>query len=192
MWKISKIESTNRNLRFGIEENGSPISNYRFLELLIDSPEFRTYYNKLLSECRYEAFFWENRPVNKQNINEPYECNLVKSSFLSKQAPDLQAFDEYLKSDQSIVTFPNLGRDAQLIVPCPKNTNNTYTHIGTFVRGADDEQIQQLWKIAGQQMLLEIGTAPKWLSTSGLGVFWLHIRIDLRPKYYQTEDYKLD
>jgi len=29
-----------------------------------------------------------------------------------------------------------------------------------------------------------------WLSTSGLGVGWLHVRLDSRPKYYTYEPYK--
>jgi hypothetical protein len=28
-----------------------------------------------------------------------------------------------------------------------------------------------------------------WLSTSGLGVAWLHIRLDSTPKYYQHQPY---
>ena len=31
---------------------------------------------------------------------------------------------------------------------------------------------------------------PKvWLSTSGLGVYWLHVRLDSRPKYYQFKEF---
>ncbi|MDF9799652.1 hypothetical protein OKW21_004915 [Catalinimonas alkaloidigena] len=28
------------------------------------------------------------------------------------------------------------------------------------------------------------------MSTSGLGVYWLHIRLDSRPKYYQFDPYR--
>lgn len=31
---------------------------------------------------------------------------------------------------------------------------------------------------------------PIWLSTSGLGVYWLHMRLDRRPKYYTYEPFK--
>lgn len=31
---------------------------------------------------------------------------------------------------------------------------------------------------------------PVWISTSGLGVPWLHVRIDDRPKYYQHAPYR--
>src|SRR5437773_8006599 len=32
--------------------------------------------------------------------------------------------------------------------------------------------------------------APRWLNTEGTGVFYLHVRIDSRPKYYSWEEYK--
>ena len=31
---------------------------------------------------------------------------------------------------------------------------------------------------------------PLWLSTNGLGVAWLHARIDARPKYYSHRPYR--
>ncbi|MDZ7694044.1 MAG: hypothetical protein U5K69_23475 [Balneolaceae bacterium] len=89
-----------------------------------------------------------------------------------------------------MVTFPNLGRDARLIAPCPLPDAPGYPHIGTFVRKAPREQIDQFWKVTATQMQQHIGSDPRWLSTSGLGVFWLHARIDSRPKYYQTDEYK--
>jgi len=29
-----------------------------------------------------------------------------------------------------------------------------------------------------------------WVSTSGLGVAWLHVRVDSKPKYYSHEAYR--
>ena len=28
------------------------------------------------------------------------------------------------------------------------------------------------------------GAMPTWLSTAGMGVSWLHVRLDSQPKYY--------
>ncbi|HLR31307.1 MAG TPA: hypothetical protein VK074_02380, partial [Fodinibius sp.] len=53
----------------------------------------------------------------------------------------------------------------------------------------DPEQRDALWRITAEETLDAIGEEPRWLSTNGMGVFWLHMRIDRRPKYYQTEDY---
>ena len=35
-----------------------------------------------------------------------------------------------------------------------------------------------------------IGDEVKWLSTAGMGVYWLHVRVDSRPKYYRYQGYK--
>jgi hypothetical protein len=37
-----------------------------------------------------------------------------------------------------------------------------------------------------------LSASPVWLSTSGLGVYWLHVRLDTHPKYYQYQPYKVD
>ena len=42
----------------------------------------------------------------------------------------------------------------------------------------------------GQAIRENLGPIPRWLSTAGLGVPWLHLRLDTRPKYYQYGPYK--
>ncbi len=189
-WTLVEIESTAHNLKFGIEENGSSLTHRRFLELLNESQDFRRFYNRTLAESRFEAFLWENKPLVRKNLDENYECNLVKNTYLAGASPDSHTFSQYFDSQKNVVVFPNLGRDAVLIAPCPRQNKTCYPHIGTFVRRCDEEQIDDFWRITGEQMVTAVGDEPKWLSTSGLGVFWLHVRIDSRPKYYQTPEYK--
>lgn len=190
MWKTFEIESSDRNLKFGIEEEGSLITNREFLQLLSDSNEFRIFYNQVLADSVFDAFFWENKPMTDQTLDENYECNIINTDYLAGKAADAQTFNQYFDPNKPVVTFSNLGNDAELIVPCPQKENSTYTHIGNFVRNAGKNQIDELWKITAIETLKAIGSKPKWLSTSGLGVFWLHIRIDAVPKYYQTDEYK--
>lgn len=190
MWSITEKESKNQSLKFGIDENGDPISNQHFLELLSNSQPFRKFYNGFLADSDYDAFFWENRAITHQNLEVDYECNIINSDFLASRSPDSHTFREYFDSNKKVVTFPNLGNDAQLIVPCPRKKDNCYTHIGSFVREADEDQIDKFWQITGLETLQAVNSKPKWLSTSGLGVFWLHVRIDTIPKYYQTQEYK--
>ncbi|MCG2589690.1 DUF6940 family protein [Rhodohalobacter sulfatireducens] len=190
MWSITEKESTNQSLTFGIDEDGDPISNQYFLELLSNSQPFRKFYNGFLADSDYDAFFWENRPITNQNLEVNYECNIINSDFLASRSPDSHTFRQYFDSNKKVVTFPNLGNDAQLIAPCPQKEDNCYTHIGSFVRKADEDQIDKFWQITGHETLQAVNSKPKWLSTSGLGVFWLHVRIDTIPKYYQTKEYK--
>lgn len=190
MWKPFEVDSSDTNLKFGIKQDESLISNRKFLELLRDFQLFREFYNDFLADSDYDAFFWENRPMTNDTLENDYECNIINSDFLAGRSPDSQTFSQYFDNSKKVVTFPNLGHDAELIVPCPKKENSCYTHIGSFVRKADDNQIDDFWRITGSETLDSIGSKPKWLSTSGLGVFWLHARIDTVPKYYQTKEYK--
>jgi hypothetical protein len=112
-----------------------------------------------------------------------------------ERAPDAEAFESHFKANPSkaVIVFPNLGKNAILIVPCPQSASadmqNAYVHVGAFVRHAPAAQVQELWQTVGAVMLAQIRDEPAWLSTAGLGVSWLHVRIDQRPKYYKYQAY---
>jgi hypothetical protein len=190
MWKADEIGTSETNLKFQILENDATITNESFLQLLTENHDFRTFYNSYLIDSGFDAFFWENKPIANSNLNERYECNLINTDYLAGKNPDHLTFDSYFDTDKKVVSFPNLGNDAQLVAPCPVENKSNYTHIGTFIRNAPSDQIHELWKMPGQEMMNHIGDELRWLSTSGLGVFWLHMRIDSVPKYYQTSEYK--
>lgn len=190
MWKQKTIELNTRNTKFRIEEAGEELSIKQWLLLLKNSEAFRKWYNSLLADTEYAAFFWENPPFADPVLNQSYECNIIDSPFLAGKDPVPRAFQSYFEEDKEIVTFPNLGKDALLLVPTPQKEASVYTHIGEFVRRADWSQINRFWSKTASETLKAISSKPKWLSTSGLGVFWLHVRIDRYPKYYQTAEYK--
>ena len=62
--------------------------------------------------------------------------------------------------------------------------------LAAFLRGAPKLQIQATWKAAASALRQTLGTRPTWLSTSGLGVPWVHLRLDRFPKYYQFDPYR--
>ena len=82
--------------------------------------------------------------------------------------------------------------DARLIAPRPPPTKDKsrryYAHLASFCRQAPDERIAAVWRLAAQEYLDRIfqaaAASPVWFSTSGLGVAWLHLRLDAVPKYY--------
>jgi hypothetical protein len=99
-----------------------------------------------------------------------------------------------------VCSFANLGRDATLVSPVPLDDldDATYSHLARFVREAPERQVLEFWKKAASTYLDvlkrkdkddgrddEVGT---WFSTNGMGVAWLHLRIDDRPKYYSSCD----
>ena len=87
------------------------------------------------------------------------------------------------------MNFKNLGGDAHLVVPCPIQ-GKAYPHLAAFVRQAPETQIHSFWAMLGKTYSSTLGEEPKWLNTAGLGVYWLHVRIDSHPKYYKTLQYK--
>lgn len=184
---------------FRIKENGGFITFKRLLDLWEESPEFCKFYNNILKEVPFISFFWENRPVSKDCLDKVYEFVIVKTDAFHGKRPDCEAFVQHFKksyasycnSDGNIVSFPNLGNDAQLIVPCPVSTEDYYyTHLATFIRNAPILQVQAFWKEIASQLKKQINSRPLWLSTSGLGINWLHARIDQAPKYYTFSPYK--
>ena len=85
--------------------------------------------------------------------------------------------------------FPNLGNDAVLVVPRPSGAAAAWSHLAAFVRNAPAHQVHELWRVIGITMEQQLGTSPIWLSTAGMGVSWLHVRLDSRPKYYGFAEY---
>ncbi len=77
-----------------------------------------------------------------------------------------------------------------MIVPTPVGEESIYNHLASFVRSAPKKQTLEFWKKVGEEYDKKIGQETKWLSTAGLGVYWLHVRIDSRPKYYRFKKYK--
>lgn len=190
MWNISELNSTRDNTRFTITTDDGKLTFGQFLQLLESSGPFRRFYNEALARQPYQAFLWENRPFNRPHIDKPYECNIIDSPPLARQQPDPDTFQAHFSPDSPVVSFPNLGGDARLITPCPQSDAADYTHIAHFVRRGERRQVDAFWQAVGRQSRLAIVDRPRWLSTSGLGVFWVHARIDLRPKYYQTAEFR--
>ena len=63
--------------------------------------------------------------------------------------------------------------------------------MGSFLRKAPQNQVRDLFQKIGSIVFSEISEKDMiWLNTAGLGVIWLHVRLDTVPKYYKTKPYK--
>ncbi|HAA11645.1 MAG TPA: hypothetical protein DCE41_08075 [Cytophagales bacterium] len=161
-----------------------------WIGLISSSSEFITYFTEVLKESPFEGFFWEVVPVTTTSLYRDFEFVLVQSNKLPKIEANPDSFQEHFNQAASVVTFPNLGGDAQLVVPSALGSREYYGHLGAFLRNAPREQIDLLWRTVGQEYQKRIQEKPVWLSTAGLGVPWLHIRVDSRPKYYRYSPFK--
>ena len=190
-WEVkSERLEDGRVTKYQIFEGKNQLTFFNVLQKWALSEAFRNFYNNILADSVYQGFFWETPPQTRSTINQPFEFVLVKSSQLPQIKADQRPFSEHFNTRDFVISFPNLGGDAHLIVPTPQAADNAYPHFAAFIRNAPEEQKHQLWIMVSNQYLRLLNDAPRWLSTAGLGVYWLHLRIDTRPKYYSFLPYK--
>ncbi len=151
---------------------------------------FRTFWNASLRQAAFESYCWECPPVTLRDHSRAFECVLVSSPLLAGTQPDPEPFAEHFRPDCETVMFESLGKDALLVAPCPGGRGENLAHLASFVATASEARASALWKAVGHALELRIGVQPTWLSTAGLGVPWLHVRLDTRPKYYRHAPYK--
>jgi len=154
-----------------------------------ESESFRAFWCSSLRGLAFDAYCWECPPVSAQTMSRDFECVFVVSPALARMPQDPEAFAEHFRPDRSVVTFGNLGGDAVLVAPCPGGHGSNYSHLASFVATAPASQQDALWQAVGQALEKRIGASPAWVSTAGLGIAWLHVRLDDRPKYYRHTPY---
>ena len=163
------------------------------MSLLEHDAAFRSGLIAALRSSPFEGYFWETPSVTTATSSLPFEFVLIDAPSFAQVSPERSAFEEHFSGDSAgdgIVTFENLGRDATLIVPCPIDDESKYSHLATFVRNGPEAQVDALFRSVGRATLQRISERPLWLSSAGMGVYWLHVRLDSRPKYYRHEPYK--
>jgi hypothetical protein len=182
-----------RVLRFRLLRDGRPLAWSDVVDRWQNDQSFRCFFISVLVDAPFPEYFWETPPVTSATINREFEFVLVDSQQLAGVRTDEQAFANHFataESDASVIEFSNLSGDATLVVPCPRGPLSAYSQISEFARRAPDDQQHQLWTLVGAALERQLGAQPVWLSTSGLGVYWLHIRLDSAPKYYTHEPYR--
>ena len=180
-------------LRFRLLRDGAPLSWSDVVHRWQNDQSFRCFFISALRDAPFHAYFWETPPVTRATIDREFAFVLVDSPQLHGIRTDQQAFANHFASAQtgaSVIEFSNLGGDATLVVPCHRGPLSAYSQIAAFTRLAPGEQQHQLWTFVGATLERQLGTQPVWLSTSGLGVYWMHIRFDSEPKYYTHQPYR--
>lgn len=152
---------------------------------------FRDIFISTLQDEPFEAFFWETPPMTLKTMNSPYEHVVRNAPNLKDIQPTPEVFCEHLNKAKNngdiITTFSNLGGDTTLISPV---FGNGGAHFASFLRNGESEQVHALLKAISLAVNKKLHDKPLWLSTSGEGVSWLHVRLDARPKYYKHIPYK--
>jgi hypothetical protein len=188
----SELLAGGRIRKVFLDREASPLPFAEVLRLWQVDATFRSFFIALLADAPFSALRWETPPVTTASAVRPFEFVLLDSPGLAPR-PDPHAFAAHFSADPAddgVVAFANLGKDALLVVPCPRGPLTAYGHLAAFARQAPQPQQHALWRTVGQAAEQRLGPAPLWLSTAGAGVSWLHVRLDKRPKYYAYQPYK--
>ena len=190
MWQTA-TEAVPSGIRYRLSADNAPLSYRDFVDLMQSDDEFATWYSALLADSSLDAFYWELPPLTRQNFGQSAEFVLIDAPLLAAKPPEPAPFQEHfdVASDDDVLVFPNLGGDALLVVPRPVGAHDAYAHLGAFLRQGPPPQIRALWRLTAEIVYQNVTSTPRWLSTAGLGVAWLHLRLDTRPKYYSHVPY---
>ncbi|MCA9607831.1 MAG: hypothetical protein KC619_19615 [Myxococcales bacterium] len=187
---VESVALDARTLEQRLTREGRPLSFADVLEGWRTDPAVRRATVAAIAEAPYEALFWETAPWVRGRLDAPYRQVVVNAPPLARVAPDPEAFSAHFGAED-VVAFDNLGGDARLVVPCPRAGDRTYTHLAAAVRGAPAAQIDGLLARVGTELEGRLEDRDVvWVSTSGLGVYWVHVRLDDRPKYYSHAPYR--
>jgi len=164
-----------------------------FQAALESDPDFRSALTETLESAPHEGYFWECRPWPAEADPELAFVLVDAPALARRTRVDAETYRRQFDSTAGLVcSFSNLGRDARLVVPVPTGSDEGFGHLASWIRTAPARQIDDLWLSVAAELAAwraaDRGTV--WLSTSGGGVAWVHVRLDSRPKYYAHRPYR--
>lgn len=185
------LEQTNNSFRFKIKIDDEYLSFKEVFDLWQISEDFVLFYVEQMKQFNFKAIYWEHPAVTLDYLDMEYECIVLKSKTLEDKLIDEKAFENYIHTDELVTNFMNLGKNARLVVPTKQTDTPIYNHLCKFLNQGNEEQIIALFQSIGKCILEEVEQGKTiWLSTAGLGVIWLHVRMDTVPKYYKTKAFR--
>src|ERR1051325_2454517 len=152
MWQSHAHQIGAEITRTTLTDDSGALSFRRVIDLWQASEKFRVFFTAAITECSFDAFFWEPPPVMKETLERPFEFVVVASASLSRLRPDPSPFQTHFSYNRTepVLTFPNLGGDALLVVPAPLVDQACYTHLARFLRDAPRTQVAAFWRSAGR------------------------------------------
>jgi hypothetical protein len=150
----------------------------------------------------WKAVFFEMPPVTASTLDtQSFEAVIMPAHALVGAVADQDAFAYYTNgastggtdgaaSTSAVVVFDNKSGDARLVVPrkLEGQQSDIYAHLHSFLANAPSSQTCELWSTLEKE--IERSDGRVWVSTSGLGVAWLHMRLDKTPKYYKFSAFR--
>jgi len=168
----------------------------KITQMSIDQNKSDTHWTKILKNWEYGIYFkyplniknrfmW-NTSVIKENGKSKFKENFKESDKLPK-TQNWSVFSSYINKSKNkyVTSFLNLNKDTLLVIPMPQNGKN-YATLKDFCDNASKTQQIIFWQEVSKLIKKKIieNKKPIWVSTHGLGVPYMHVRISNSPKYY--------
>src|SRR4051794_70824 len=122
MWECSPQPLGGADVqRYVPRHDGAPVTYRDVLQYWQIDEEFRSFFISLLATAPFAGYRWETPPVTSATADREFEFVLLDEPGFDT-APDTRAFSQQFRAagkGEQVVTFPNLGNDAVLVVPCP-------------------------------------------------------------------------
>jgi len=171
--------------------DGNRLSFVAVFDQLETNPSFVGFWTATLRQLPFPSYCWECPPLTRARLSEEFVCVFVSSPLLLRQMPDPSPFASFFINNGAVCAdFDNLGGDAHLVVPVPDGSGRNLAHLARFVAEAPAALSVALWSRLARCLRERLGDGPIWISTAGLGVAWLHVRLDSVPKYYRHTPYR--
>lgn len=199
-YSYTKENISNSTIRYRFCKKDNPVT---FMDIINgfgstgSGDDFLPVFTSALKDATTQltAYQWECPPVWPLNKNgQQFEFVTNQCPQLGFAQQDFSSFREhfYANIGQQVCSFKNPSGDCTLVVPLPKQTSHgylDYKNISTFTENAPLNVQRSLWAKVASELAQGLTSGPKWLSTCGLGVHYLAIRIDDKPKYYSFVEY---
>jgi len=190
-WSLAPRPAADVVLRWVVLRDGAAHSHKGWIAALRNEADARRALTDVLRSVPFDAYLWETPAVSPGDDGGDAEMALTERAALARSPAGPSAFAAAFRvADRPIATFANLGGDAMLVSPHPAQAPGS-AHLASFVRGAPDGVVDALWIAVSNAVSEWLATRryPVWVSTSGLAVPWLHVRLDRVPKYYAYRAY---
>lgn len=192
MWRL--VESpVPGGTQFDVTVGEKPVAFGDAIVSMQEDESFRTTLLECLRGSPRDGYFWEFPGVALNTLTEAFRFVVIETSSLAAMKASSEAFDSKLRmadETRDNVCFPNLRGDAMLVVPRCVSSPDDYGHLAAFVRLAPVAQQHDLLQLAAATLRQRLSNRPTWMSTHGMGVPWLHIRLDEVPKYYTHRPFR--
>ena len=150
-----------------VDKISTGVTYRQFLNKMQSDESFRGEFINVLQKSRFKTYFFETPKVTKQTLDDQFEFILSAADKLKNVNADKETFQDYFRKckDSPVITFPNLGHNAVLVVPCPLEDASKLSHyssIGPFMRNIETNQVNQFWIEAARTMLLTVDQKVPW------------------------------